>query len=118
MTEQLADIARVYVHKSPCKLYDESKFLGVYSWATLNEATIRNLLNEIFIINSDLLPGFESRPNTFDPSLATNMSEEQRSNMILTAKTYKVFEAEPGSFIAQKGDDLKCIDTNTVPIVC
>uniref|UniRef100_A0AC34GL47 SWIM-type domain-containing protein n=1 Tax=Panagrolaimus sp. ES5 TaxID=591445 RepID=A0AC34GL47_9BILA len=117
MLEQLAEIAHVYVHKIPCKLYDSSKFLGVSVWSTLKEKEIRELLKQIHIINSDLLPGFESS-TALPVSLSINLSEEQRNDMILMANTYKVLEDEPGSFIVKKGEDLKSINTNTVPILC
>uniref|UniRef100_A0AC34GFT9 SWIM-type domain-containing protein n=1 Tax=Panagrolaimus sp. ES5 TaxID=591445 RepID=A0AC34GFT9_9BILA len=117
MVSQLADISRVYIHKAPCQLYDEKRFLGDSEWAALSEERKRELLKEIFIIDSDLLPGFESS-SVFPASLASNISEVQRNDMILTAKTFKVFEDEPGIYIVKKGDDLKNIDTTTVPIHC
>jgi hypothetical protein len=118
MLEQLSDIARVFVHRDPCQLYDQTRFLGDSKWATLSEEKIRELLKGIFIINSDLLPGFESQKTSFPAILAINTSEEQRNSMALVAKTYKVIEDEPGSFIVKKGDDLKNINTNNWPIIC
>uniref|UniRef100_A0AC35F720 SWIM-type domain-containing protein n=1 Tax=Panagrolaimus sp. PS1159 TaxID=55785 RepID=A0AC35F720_9BILA len=118
MVEQLADIARVFVHKDPCQLYDPTRFLGDLKWATLSEEKIRELLKGIFIINSDLLPGFETQKTSFPAILAQNTSEEQRNNMALVARTYKVIEDEPGSFIVKKGDDLKNINTNNSTIIC
>uniref|UniRef100_A0AC34FDM8 SWIM-type domain-containing protein n=1 Tax=Panagrolaimus sp. ES5 TaxID=591445 RepID=A0AC34FDM8_9BILA len=117
MLGQLADISRVFVHKTPCQLMDQKKFLGDSAWSKLSEEEIRLLLKEIYIINSDLIPGFESR-SALPVALAANISEEQRRGMILTAQTYKVFEDEPGTYVVKKGDDLRNINTNTVPIQC
>uniref|UniRef100_A0A914QGF5 SWIM-type domain-containing protein n=1 Tax=Panagrolaimus davidi TaxID=227884 RepID=A0A914QGF5_9BILA len=108
-----------FVQDDPVQLRNQSEFVGLEGWKRLSTDSKLKKFNGIGLENSDEIAGFTMAPTTFPPTLAPNMTEQQRREMMQQSKKVEVFaSASPGVFLVSSTPKAFFVYTKDEKIKC